>query len=157
MAENVNSSDGLAEDLIRAFVQVGCAESHAKTLLEKATAEMENGLIDVEKPDVLAGQIEKINDLTEEINALAELRRDMMRELQKRYPDGDPSYWCMVKHLGVGTYTAFEVYQASDDDAALLNIALESNKRFVKAMTHFLGVEITECAACFSDALKRKE
>ena len=154
MTRNEMSSSGIAEDLIRAFVQVGCAESHAKTLLEKATAELDNGLIDIENHDVVEKQIEHINDLTDEINELAELRRDMMRYLQKLYPNGDKGYWCMVKHLGVGAYTAFEVYQASDDDPDLLNMALEANKRFVKALTHFLGVEISDCASCFHDMMK---
>lgn len=154
MAVNPQSSDGLGEDLIRAFTQIGCAESHAKTLLEKATAELDNGLIDIEKPDVVDNQISHINDLIEEIDSLAELRRDMMRYLQKLYPNGDKTYWCMVKHLSIASMTAFEVYQASDDDPDLLNMALEANKRFVKALTHFLGVEISDCASCFSDMMK---
>lgn len=157
MARNPQSSDGLAEDIIRAFTQVGCAESHAKTLLEKATAELDNGLIDIENREVVEKQIEHINDLTDEINSLAELRRDMMRYLQKLYPDGDKNYWCMVKHLSISAYTAFEVYQASDDDPELLNMALEANKRFTKALTHFLGFELTSCASCVSDMLKGKE
>lgn len=154
MAVNPQSSDGLGEDLIRAFTQIGCAESHAKTLLEKATAELDNGLIDIEKPDVVDNQISHINDLIEEINSLAELRRNMMRYLQKLYPNGDKTYWCMVKHLSIASMTAFEVYQASDDDPDLLNMALEANKRFVKALTHFLGVEISDCASCFHDMMK---
>lgn len=156
MARNELSSSGIAEDLIRAFTQVGCAESHAKTLLEKATAELENGLIELENRELVEKQVEHINDLTDEINSLAELRRDMMRYLQKMYPDGDKNYWCMVKHLSIAQFTAFEVYQASDDDPDLLNMALEANKRFVKALTHFLGVEISECAACFSDMLRKE-
>ncbi len=146
---NPQSSSGIAEDLIRAFVQIGCAESHAKTILEKTTAEMDNGLVeDIQK------HIDHMSDVIDEINELAELRRGMMRALRNLYPDGDPDYWCMIKHLGVGAYTAFEVYQASDDDPELLNLALEANKRFVKALTHFLGVEPTDCAACFADAMK---
>jgi len=154
MAKNVDSSSGMAEDMIRAFVQVGCAESHAKTLLEKVTAELENGLTD---QDEIQDHIAHVDDLVNEINSLAELRRDMMRSLVKLYPDGDMTYWCMVKHLGVAAYTAFEVYQASDDDPDLLNTAMETNKHFVKALSHFLGVEITSCSACFYDALKGVE
>ena len=150
MARNEMSSSGIAEDLIRAFVQVGCAESHAKTLLEKATAQLENGLVESEK---IQEQVDHINDLTDEINELAELRRGMMRYLHSMYPDGNKDYWCLIKHLGVASYTAFEVYQASDDDPDLLNLALEANKRFTKALTHFLGTEISECAACLSDYL----
>lgn len=149
---NKHSSDGIAEDLIRAFVQVGCAESHAKTLLEKVTAELETGITDARQDAIL-----HVDDLIEEINSLAEIRRGMMRSLQVMYPDGDKSYWCMVKHLGVAAYTAFEVYQASDDDADLLNTAMETNKHFVKALSRFLGVEITSCAACFADALKGED
>lgn len=153
MARNELSSSGIAEDLIRAFVQVGCAEVHTKTLLEKATAQMENGLIDLSDHELVQKQIDHINDLTDEINELAELRRGMMRYLHKMYPDGDKDYWCLVKHLGISAYCAFEVYQASDDDPDLLNLALEANKRFTKALTHFLGTEVSECAACLSDYL----
>ena len=156
MAENRNSSDTAAEDLIRAFVQIGCAESHMKTLLEKAVSELENGLIDVEKPDVLTAQTEKITELTDEITETAQLRRRMMLKLFEMY-DGDKSYWCLIKHLGIGAYTAWEVYQASDDDPALLEIAMDANKRFIKALSRFLGVEVVECAACFGDLMKAKK
>ena len=146
-------ADGLAEDLIRSFVQVGCAESHAKTLLEKATAQLENGIIDLSDSDAVMAQTEKIQQLTEEINSLAELRRGMMLRLFNMY-DGDKEYWCMAKHLGVGAYTMFEAYQASDDDPELLQMAMDANKRFINAMSHFIGTEITECASCFGDFLR---
>ena len=156
MAENKNSSDGLAEDLIRAFVQIGCAESHLKTLLEKSLSQMENGLIDVEKPGVLQAHTEKLEDIASEIEANAQLRRRMMLKLFEMY-DGDKDYWCLVKHLGVGAFTAWEVYQASDDDPELLDMAMEANKRFINALSHFLGMEVVECAACFADLIKAKK
>ena len=156
MARNPNSSDSMSEDLIRAFVQMGCAESHLKTLLEKAVSELENGLIDVENPEVLKAHTEKIDEITEEITLTADLRRRMMLKLYDMY-NGDKSYWCMVKHLGVGAYTAWEVYQASDDDPELLQMALDANKRFIKALSRFLGTEIVECAACFGDLMKAKK
>lgn len=148
-------ADGIAEDLIRAFVQVGCAELHAKTLLEKANAELENSLIDIYNEEAVKKQTEKITYITEEIDDLAELRRSLMLRLFKMYK-GDKTWWCMVKHLGTGAYTLFEAYQASDGDPELLEMALEANRRFISAMTQFLGLEITECAACFADALKGK-
>lgn len=148
-------SDGTAEDLIRSFVQVGCAELHAKTLLEKANAELENGLIDIYDTTAVQKQTEKITYITEEIDNLAELRRSLMLRLFEMY-DGDKSWWCMVKHLGIGAYTLFEAYQASDNDSELLDMALAANRRFISALTQFLGLEITECAACFADALKGK-
>lgn len=154
--ENKHSSDGIAEDMIRSFVQIGCAESHAKTLLEKYQAQLENGLIDVTKPDVVQAQVEKIDDTVQEINSLAQLRRGIMLRLFELF-DGDKDYWCEVKHLGIGAYTLFEAYQASDDDPTLLNLANEANKRFIKALTRFLGVPITECASCFSDILKAQK
>lgn len=148
-------SDGTAEDLIRSFVQVGCAELHAKTLLEKANAELENSLIDIYDTTAVQKQTEKITYITEEIDNLAELRRSLMLRLFNMY-DGDKSWWCMVKHLGIGAYTLFEAYQASDNDSELLDMALAANRRFISALTQFLGLEITECAACFADALKGK-
>lgn len=151
--ENKHSADGIGEDIIRAFVQVGCAELHAKTLLEKANAELENGLIDIYDTEKVKAQTEKITYITTEITALAELRRSLMLRLFNMY-DGDKTWWCMVKHLGIGAYTLFEAYQATDEDPELLDLALSANRRFISAMTQFLGLEITECAACFADALK---
>ena len=148
-------ADGSAEDLIRAFVQVGCAENHAKTLLEKFTAQLENGIVDPEDSEAVAKQIEKIEDITEEIDLLAEVRRGMMLRLLDMY-DGDKDFWCIAKHLGVGAYTAFEAYQASGD-TEMLALAEQTNRRFIKTMTRFLGVEITECASCFSDILKAQK
>lgn len=154
--ENKHSSDGIAEDMIRSFVQIGCAEVHAKTLLEKYQAQLENGLIDVTNSEVVQAQLDKIDDTVQEISSLAQLRRGIMLRLFEQN-DGDKDYWCEVKHLGIGAYTLFEAYQASDDDPTLLNLATEANKRFIKALTHFLGVPITECASCFSDMLKAKK
>lgn len=146
--KNKHSSDGIAEDMIRAFVQTGCAEIHAKTLIEKYHAQLESGLTD----DANA-TIEKMNASVDEVNSLAELRRRIMLALFNMY-DGDKDYWCMVKHLGIGAYTLFEAYQASDDDAELLSLAIDANKTFITALSHFLGTEITDCAACFADMLK---
>lgn len=151
--ENKHSSDGIAEDMIRSFVQVGCAEVHMKTLLEKAYAEMENGMIDLFNDEVMAAHTAKIGEMTEELNSLAELRRSIMLRLFSMY-EGNKDFWCVVKHLGIGAYTLFEAYQASDDDPELYNMALEANKRFIKALSRFLGTEITDCAACFADMLK---
>lgn len=148
-------SDGTAEDLIRSFVQVGCAETHAKTLVEKYNAQLENGLIDLSDSSAVLTQTDKITAITEELNSLAELRRSLMLRLFNMY-DGDRDYWCMVKHLGIGAYTLFEAYQASEDDTELYTLALDANKRFIYSLSHFLGVEITECAACFADILKSK-
>lgn len=148
-------SDGTAEDMIRAFVQVGCAEVHVKTLVEKYNAEMENGMVDISDDKALNDAIKRLDEANEELNELAETRRGIMLHLFNMY-HGNKDYWCVVKHLGIGAYTLFEAYQASDDDPELYALALEANKRFVKALTHFLGVEITDCAACLSDALKAR-
>lgn len=155
MSERIGAvSDGAAEDLIRAFVQIGCAEGHTKTLLEKFNAELSNGIIDPMEEDVVKAQIYKINDTTEELDMLAELRRGIMRHLMDTY-GADKDYWCMVKHIGVGAYNLFEAYQATGD-ATLLNLSLEANARFVKSITRFLGTEISDCAACLADAIKAK-
>lgn len=148
-------ADGIAEDLIRAFVQTGCAELHMKTLVEKYNAQLENGLIDLEDNGAVLRQTDKISAATDEMNELAETRRKLMLILKDMY-DGDPDYWCVVKHTGLAMYCAFEAYQASDDDTELYTAYLETNKRFIKALTHFLGTEITDCSACFGDILKGK-
>lgn len=151
--QNNLSETGQAEDLIRSFVQFGCAEIHAKGLYEKATAELENGLIDVEDPDTLQAQLDKCEQYREDINTYAGLRRGIMRYVFDKF-DGNREMWCQAKHLGIGMMTLFEAYQASDDDPELLNMCVEANKAFTLAMSRFLGVEISSCAACFADALK---
>jgi hypothetical protein len=153
MAINRDSEVGQAEDLIRSFVQFGCAEIHAKGLYEKATAEMENGLIDVDNNEVLQAQLAKCEQYTQDIETYANLRRSVMRHLFQMF-EGDKDVWCLIKHLGIGAMTLFEAYEASDNDPELLNMAYEANKAFVNAMSRFLGVTITDCAACFSDAMK---
>lgn len=148
-------ADGIAEDLIRAFVQVGCAEVHAKTLIEKYNAQLENGLIDLEDNGAVLRQTDKITAITEEMNNLAELRRSLMLRLFEMF-DGDKDYWCLVKHLGVGAMTLFEAYQASEDDSELYTLALEANKRFIWSLSQFIGMEPVDCASCFADLLKAK-
>ncbi|EOL50653.1 hypothetical protein [Enterococcus caccae] len=154
--ENKHSTDGIAEDLIRSFVQIASAEMHAKTLLEKRVSELENGLIDLEIE--LDSHLQKITEIKEEVTALAELRRADMLYLFELYGSrGDKEKWCTVKHLAIAMMTAFEAWQASNHDEALLSAALAKNKRFIKTLTQFLGVEVTECAACFADIIKGGE
>lgn len=150
MSKNVNSSDGIAEDMIRSFVQIGCAELHAKTLLEKTNAELDNGMIEADKGVELASTYEDMMD------SYAELRRGIMKKLFDMY-DGDNATWCLVKHLGIGMYTIFESYQASDRDDRLFELYLDANKAFIKALSMFLGTEITDCASCFSDMIKAEK
>ena len=155
--KNQYSETGAAEDLVRAFVQFGCAEIHAMSLHYKTTAEMENGLVDVSDSEVLQKQLEKLDMYQEDIDTYAGLRRNAMRILFQMFEGGDKDAWCLVKHLGIGAMTAFETYEASDNDPELLNLAYEANAAFTKALSRFLGVEITTCAACFADALKGAE
>ncbi|MGM0175678.1 hypothetical protein [Enterococcus sp. DIV0800] len=155
MSKNVHSTDGIAEDLIRSFVQVAAAEMHAKTLLEKRISELENGLIDVEEKDVLANHLKVITKTEKEVIELAQIRRDDMLLLFEMYGSkGDKEKWCSVKHLAIASMTAFEAWQASDRNERLLGLAIRKNALFIRAISAFLGVEITECASCFSDFLK---
>lgn len=157
MPRNLDSSSGAAEDLIRAFVQMGCSELHLKTLYEKTLAEMENGIADMSDPEVRNAYIDKVNAYREDIAEAAQLRRRMMIHCFEMFDGGDKEVWCMVKHVGIASMCAWETWQASDDDPELLDIAVESNKLFVKYLTRFLGMEITSCASCLSDYLKGKE
>ena len=151
--KNKLSEIGLAEELIRSYVQFGCAEIHAKGLYEKALAEMDNGLIDVEDDEVRQRHLERMWMFREDISEYAEMRRNVMRLLLQMF-DGDKAMWCQVKHLGIAMMTLFEAYQASDNDPELLQMAYEANKLFNKAISRFLGVEVTSCSSCLADALK---
>lgn len=155
--KNKHSSDALAEDLIRSFVQMACAELHVKTLIEKLSSELANGLVETEN-DLLYEHINKIESLEEDLCMYAKLRRQDMLALYEMYDmKGNKDYWCLVKHLGVAMYTAFEAYQASDEDANLYDRYLEKNKLFIKSLSAFIGTEVTDCAACFGDMLKGTE
>lgn len=157
MPKNDNSSSGQAEDLIRAFVQMGCAEMHVKTLYEKTYAEMENGIVNMDDPDVRKNQLEKAEQYRQDIIDIANIRRLMMVKCFELFEDGDPDVWCMVKHLGISAMCAFETWQASDDDPDLLYISVEANKVFTRFLTQFFGMEISDCVACMTDFLKGKE
>lgn len=157
--KNKMSETGQAEDMLRSIVQLGATEVHYITLYNKARAEMENGLIDVENPDILSAQMEKTSRYQNEINEIAEIRRRMMKKLfllfhdEKDFEDKNDE-WCVIKHLAISMYCAYESYQASNNDLDLLDIAYEINKQFSKAVSGWLGMEIMDCAACLSDALK---
>lgn len=156
MSKNSNSEIGAAEDLLRSIVQMGCAEVHAQTLYYKATSELDNGIVDVSDSEVVQSHLEKIEMFREDIEDYANIRRRMMNSLFNMFDNDkkDKNMWCQIKHLGVSAYTAFETYQASDQDPGLLMIAYDTNRMFVKAVTRFLGVEISDCASCFSDSMK---
>lgn len=158
MAKNVNSEVGSSEDLLRAVVQMGAAEIHAMGLYFKTTAEMENGLVNIDDPEVLQKQIDKAEMYREDIETYATLRRQMTTALKDMVgtEEANKDMWCMVKHLGLSMMQCFEAYENSDNNLELLNLAYEANKAFTKAVTRFLGVEISDCSACLSDALKGK-
>lgn len=156
MARNSNSEVGSSEDLLRAVVQMGAAEIHAMGLYFKTTAEMENGLVNIDDPEVLQKQIEKAEMYREDIETYATLRRQMTTALKDMVgtEEANKDMWCMVKHLGLSMMQCFEAYENSDNNLELLNLAYEANKAFTKAVTRFLGVEISDCSACLSDSLK---
>lgn len=156
MSKNTHSEVGAAEDMLRSIVQMGCAEVHAQTLYYKATSELDNGIVDVADPDEVQQQIDKIEMFREDIETYANLRRRMMKSLFDMFDNynKDKNMWCQIKHLGVSAYTAFETYQASEQDPELLMIAYDANRAFVKAVTRFLGIEIGDCASCLTDSLK---
>lgn len=157
MPKNINSSSGMAEDLVRAFIQMGCSELHLKTLYEKTLAEMENGIADMSDADVRKKYIDKANQYRDDLIETAQIRRRMMLKCFELFDDGDKDVWCMVKHLGISAMCAFETWQASDDDDAMLDIAIDANKMFTKYLSAYVGMEITNCASCVSDYLKGKE
>lgn len=156
MGRNKESEVGSAEDLLRAVVQMGAAEIHAMGLYYKTVAEMENGLVDVDDNEVVQKYLARAEMYREDIETCAVLRRQMTTALKDMVgtEEANKDMWCMVKHLGLSMMQCFEAYENSDNNLALLNLAYEANKAFTKAVTRFLGVEISDCAACFSDAMK---
>ena len=156
MAVNKSSEVGFAEDLLRAIVQMGAAEIHAMGLYYKTTAEMENGLVDVDDPEVLQKQLDTSNQYMDDIATYASLRRQMTNALVDAVAteERNKDLWCMVKHLGLSAMQCFEAYENSDNNLELLNLAYEANKAFTLAVTRFLGIEISDCAACMSDSLR---
>lgn len=159
MGVNKSSEVGASEDLLRAIVQMGAAEIHAMGLYYKTTAEMENGLVDVDDNEVLQKHLDKANMYIEDIETYATLRRQMTTALKEMVgtEKADKDLWCMVKHLGLSMMQCFEAYENSNNNLELLNLAYEANKAFTKAVTRFLGIEISDCAACMSDALKGEQ
>ena len=150
--ENKHSSDGIAEDLIRSLVQMASVELHTKTLIEKRISEIENGMVNEED---IPKQLEIIQGLKDDIEEQAEVRRSIMLYLYNLYGQkGNKEYWCLVKHYSMAMYTMFESWQASERDEELLSMAIQINKMFIKSLSQFLGVTITECSACFGDILK---
>lgn len=148
--KNEHSEAGIAEDLIRTITQLAVAETHAKTLYEKTLGEVERETL---SPQDAQDKAELIID---QINGFANTRRKVMLYLFNQY-HGDVSFWCEIKHLAIASYTLFEAYQASNNDVELLNLAYEAQKEFTRALSAFLGTEITDCAACLSDMLKAQE
>lgn len=137
-------------------MHLGASEYHAVTLYQKAFAELNNGIIDVDNPEVVNSQIAKIDRFRKDITDFAELRRNAMLSLFQMYEGGDRDMWCQVKHLGTAYITAMEAYQSSED-LNMLQLATDINKKFTEALTAFLGAEITDCASCLGDFLKAKE
>ncbi|WP_304408423.1 hypothetical protein, partial [Faecalibaculum rodentium] len=73
---NENASNGMAEDLIRSFVQIASAELHTKTSIEKAVSDIENGVSD---------DTARIEYLKEDLMTQASLRREIMLSLYRMY------------------------------------------------------------------------
>ena len=70
--------------------------------------------------------------MKEELFEVTEQRRQDMRTLFDLFEGkGDKEQWCIVKHA-MAMYTAFEAWQASDNDRLLYQICIEKNAYFIK-------------------------
>jgi len=154
MAENKHSTDAIAEDVIRSFTQLSANELHLKTLIEKRESELQNDLIDFEKVNYQEF-IENLGHLSEELEDVTELRREMMLFVYELYDSiGDKERWCNVKHYAGASITAFEAWQAMPKNDKLYDFWQRSNRLFIGSLSRFLGLEMTECASCFADMIK---
>lgn len=148
--KNKNSTSGIAEDMIRSIVHIACDENHKKTLLEKRLSEIENGLFECD----IEEQLKKVEEMQNDLMTLTNIRRQDMLILYNMFDkQGDIEQWCSFKHLAVAMYCSFEAWQADENNEELLDSYIQKNKLFVKTTSKFLGIEITECAACLSDML----
>lgn len=149
MAENKLSSEGLLEDLMRTMVELVCAELHEKTNLERLNADLELGEIDQLEFDQLEPDyIQNLDEVTQLRRATTKMIYDLSGG------KGNIKKWCLTKHVAGAMYTAFEAYQASDNDMALYDLYLGINKYFIKVMTEFMGLPVISCASCLTDILK---
>lgn len=151
----MRTGDTGAEDIIRALVNAAVAEAHVKTNYEKSISEMENGKVDVENETTYSLQVDKIETTHEQLDSITNLRRRIMQALYDKFPNHKETEWCMVKHLAVVQNCLYEAYTASQD-TLLERLWLDANEEFTKAMTDFLGFEITPCSSCFADMLKKE-
>jgi len=149
---NLHTSSGVAEDLIRGLQNLVALEAHYLTDLLKYQSQIDQNLVD---GDEIMSTIESIEFSQEMLTNITMLRRAEMKRLKSMFKDeeGDDSYWCSVKHLLGVTMFLTEVWQGTNDDDDF-DAMVKANELLIYTMTKFLGVEITSCAACFSDMLK---
>jgi len=164
---NKDSSTGYVEDMVRSFVQLSAIEVHAKTELELAETNHRDALlmydIEMNTPtsekalDVQSENLDNAEDALEDakdwVITVQELRRESQRRLLAHAKKPDMHVWCRMKHMAMAMYTAFEVWQASENQADFDHY-ININNAFIESTAKFLGMDIDSCAACFTDALK---
>ena len=149
---NKNTSTGVAEDIIRGLMHLVALEMHLKTDIEKLTSELETGDYDNQQEHV-----EKITIARRSSGEITDMRRSDMLKLYQLFGEkGDKSYWCIVKHLLFVAMSSFEVWQATNDSLDYEGF-LKANELLNLYVAMFIGVEVTDCASCFSDILKAEE
>ena len=155
--KNINSTNGITEDLLRACSEIGCTEQHIRSLIIKYESQLENGIIDTANDEITSSHLDKIARLDKQLENLAEVRRDIMRKLIKMHPNGNQDLWCNIKHLNNASNFIFEAYQGSDRDTELYSLLLDIERERTLTISEFLGTEIKPCASCLDDMLKDKE
>ena len=149
---NKDTSTGVAEDLLRGLMHLAALEMHFKTDIEKLTGELELG--DYDDLSELTNKITQSRDTLVEITNLR--RADMLYLYDMFDGQGDKSYWCIVKHLLFVAISSFEIWQATGSNEDF-NGFLRANELLNTYVAMFIGVEVTDCASCFSDILKAEE
>lgn len=85
--------------------------------------------------------------MKEELFEVTEQRRQDMRTLFDLFEGkGDKEQWCIVKHAAMAMYTAFEAWQASDNDRLLYQICIE--KMLISSKNHSI-YRSTHYRMCF--------
>ena len=93
------------------------------------------------------------DEILVELISATKLRRDMMTELAKAYPNNNHYWWCSLKHCIASYGFMTEILLAEPDNQAYQSMIVQANKQMISIISRYLDIELTTCARCLSDML----
>ena len=138
-------------DLALSIAQDCADEWHSRDYIQGLESELES--VDEKEMPALHEKLKKqIEEEKEEWLDGVKLRRRKMDVLGIQSPNYDYHKRCTLKHRATAYVEAVETYQASPQDINYV-VLVKSEKRFFRALSKFMGMEITDCGRCLSDQL----